>query len=31
VRVLEVRPATPAELEPLKQCKSCREETSCGT
>ena len=31
VRVLEVRQATPAELEPLKQCKSCREETSCGT
>ncbi|MGO9621857.1 MAG: FKBP-type peptidyl-prolyl cis-trans isomerase [Desulfobaccales bacterium] len=31
VRVLEVRPATPAELEPLKHCKSCREETSCGT
>jgi FKBP-type peptidyl-prolyl cis-trans isomerase SlyD len=31
VRVLEVRPATPEELEPLKQCKSCREKTSCGT
>ena len=31
VRVLEVRPATPEELERLKQCKSCREETSCGT
>ncbi|MGO9174600.1 MAG: FKBP-type peptidyl-prolyl cis-trans isomerase [Desulfobaccales bacterium] len=31
VRVLEVRPATPAELEPRQQCKSCREETSCGT
>ena len=31
VLVLEVRLATPAELEPLKQCKSCREETSCGT
>lgn len=30
VRVLEVRPATPEELEPLKQCKSCREVTSCG-
>lgn len=25
VRVLEVRPATPEELEPAKQCKSCRE------
>ncbi len=31
VRVLEVRPATPEEIEPLKQCKSCREATSCGT
>lgn len=31
VRVLEVRPAAPAELEPLKQCQSCREKTSCGT
>lgn len=26
VKVLEVRPATPEELEPLKQCKSCSEE-----
>ncbi len=26
VRTILVRPATPAELEPLKQCKSCREE-----
>ncbi|MBM4294143.1 MAG: peptidylprolyl isomerase [Deltaproteobacteria bacterium] len=25
VRVLEVRPATPEELEPAKQCKECRE------
>ncbi|MBM4275195.1 MAG: peptidylprolyl isomerase [Deltaproteobacteria bacterium] len=25
VKVLEVRPATPEELEPLKQCQSCRE------
>lgn len=30
VRVLEVRPATPEELEPLKQCQSCREEVTCG-
>jgi len=30
VKVLEVRPATPEELEPLKQCKSCREEMTCG-
>jgi FKBP-type peptidyl-prolyl cis-trans isomerase SlyD len=30
VRVLEVRPATPEELEPLKQCKACNEEMSCG-
>lgn len=29
VKVLEVRPATPEELEPLKQCKSCSEEMSC--
>jgi FKBP-type peptidyl-prolyl cis-trans isomerase SlyD len=29
VRVLEVRPATPEELEPLKQCQSCSEEMSC--
>jgi FKBP-type peptidyl-prolyl cis-trans isomerase SlyD len=29
VKVLEVRPATPEELEPLKQCKSCREEMTC--
>jgi FKBP-type peptidyl-prolyl cis-trans isomerase 2 len=26
VKVLEVRPATPEELEPLKQCNSCSEE-----
>jgi FKBP-type peptidyl-prolyl cis-trans isomerase SlyD len=26
VKVIEVRPATPEELEPLKQCKSCSEE-----
>jgi FKBP-type peptidyl-prolyl cis-trans isomerase 2 len=26
VKVLEVRPATPEELEPLKQCQSCAEE-----
>ena len=26
VKVLEVRPATPEELEPRKQCQSCREE-----
>lgn len=31
VRVVAVRPATPVELEPLKQCKSCREEMTCGT
>ena len=31
VKVLEVRPATPEELEPLKQCKSCSEEMTCGT
>ena len=30
VKVIEVRPATPEELEPLKQCKSCGEEMSCG-
>ncbi len=29
VKVLEVRPATAEELEPLKQCKSCSEEMSC--
>ena len=29
VKVVEVRPATPEELEPLKQCKSCAEELSC--
>jgi FKBP-type peptidyl-prolyl cis-trans isomerase SlyD len=29
VKVLEVRPATPEELEPLKQCKSCSEEMTC--
>jgi FKBP-type peptidyl-prolyl cis-trans isomerase 2 len=31
VRVLEVRPATPEELAPLKQCQSCNEEMTCGT
>ncbi len=31
VRVVEVRPATPEELEPLKQCKSCQEGMTCGT
>lgn len=29
VKVVEVRPATSEELEPLKQCKSCGEEMSC--
>jgi FKBP-type peptidyl-prolyl cis-trans isomerase SlyD len=29
VKVIEVRPATPEELEPRKQCKSCSEEMSC--
>jgi FKBP-type peptidyl-prolyl cis-trans isomerase SlyD len=29
VKVMEVRPATPEELEPLQQCKSCAEEMSC--
>ncbi len=27
VKVLEVRDATPEELEPLQQCRSCREES----
>jgi FKBP-type peptidyl-prolyl cis-trans isomerase SlyD len=27
IRVVEVRDATPEELEPRKQCKSCRDET----
>jgi FKBP-type peptidyl-prolyl cis-trans isomerase SlyD len=31
LKVLEVRPATPEELEPLKQCKSCNEELSCSS
>jgi FKBP-type peptidyl-prolyl cis-trans isomerase SlyD len=31
VKVLEVRPATPEELEPLKQCKSCNEEMICSS
>jgi FKBP-type peptidyl-prolyl cis-trans isomerase SlyD len=31
VKVVEVRPASPEELEPLKQCQSCREEMECGT
>jgi FKBP-type peptidyl-prolyl cis-trans isomerase SlyD len=30
VRVIEVRPATLEELEPLKQCQACAEEMSCG-
>ena len=29
VKVIEVRPATPEELEPLKQCQSCAEGMSC--
>jgi FKBP-type peptidyl-prolyl cis-trans isomerase 2 len=29
VRVIEVRPATPEELEALKQCQSCIEEMTC--
>jgi FKBP-type peptidyl-prolyl cis-trans isomerase SlyD len=29
VKVVEVRPATPEELQPLKQCKSCQEGFSC--
>jgi len=29
VRVLEVRPATPEELAPRKNCQSCREEMEC--
>jgi FKBP-type peptidyl-prolyl cis-trans isomerase SlyD len=31
VKVIEVRPATTEELEPLKQCNSCREGMSCET
>jgi FKBP-type peptidyl-prolyl cis-trans isomerase 2 len=31
LRVLAVRPATPEELEPLKQCQSCTEEMICET
>jgi FKBP-type peptidyl-prolyl cis-trans isomerase 2 len=31
VRVVLARPATPEELEPRKQCQSCREEMTCGT
>jgi FKBP-type peptidyl-prolyl cis-trans isomerase SlyD len=31
VKVVEVRPATEAELAPLKQCQSCLEEMECGT
>jgi FKBP-type peptidyl-prolyl cis-trans isomerase 2 len=31
VRVIEVRPATPEELEPLKQCQSCLDEITCET
>jgi len=27
VKVLEIREATPEELEPLRQCKSCRDES----
>jgi len=29
VKVVEVRSATPEELEPLKECKSCAEDLSC--
>jgi FKBP-type peptidyl-prolyl cis-trans isomerase 2 len=29
VKVVQVRPATPEELEPLKQCQSCQEGMSC--
>jgi len=29
VKVLEVRPAMPEELEPLRACKSCQEELTC--
>jgi FKBP-type peptidyl-prolyl cis-trans isomerase SlyD len=31
VKVVEVRPATPEELEPLKQCQSCSEGMECST
>jgi FKBP-type peptidyl-prolyl cis-trans isomerase SlyD len=31
VRVMEVRPATPEELAPRKQCQSCQEGMTCGT
>jgi FKBP-type peptidyl-prolyl cis-trans isomerase SlyD len=31
VKVLEVRPASAEELEPLKQCKSCSEGMTCST
>jgi FKBP-type peptidyl-prolyl cis-trans isomerase SlyD len=31
VRVARIRPATPEELAPRKQCQSCREEVTCGT
>ncbi len=29
VKIVEVRPATPEELEPLKECKSCHEGMTC--
>lgn len=29
VRVVEVRPATPEELAPRQQCRSCRQELEC--
>ncbi len=29
VKIVEVRPATPEELEPLKECKSCQEGMTC--
>jgi FKBP-type peptidyl-prolyl cis-trans isomerase SlyD len=31
VKVVEVRPATPEELEPVKQCLSCAEGMTCGS
>lgn len=31
VRVMASRPATPEEMEPLKQCKSCCEDMTSGT
>jgi FKBP-type peptidyl-prolyl cis-trans isomerase SlyD len=29
IKVVHVRPATPEELEPLRQCQSCTEEMTC--